>query len=86
MKCENCLHFGVCVHTRVLSAESLNDVFKDSPCPDFADTNHSVKEFAKFIIDKTPDEEISVMDILDYVAEFTRAERRTHNAEIHRAD
>lgn len=37
-----------------------------------------VKEFAKFIIDKAPDEEIHVMDIPDYVMEFTRAERRRH--------
>ena len=75
MKCDNCLHFGVCVYARLLSAELLNDVFKDSPCPDFADTSHSVKEFAKFIIDKARDEEIHVMDIPDYVAEFTRAEK-----------
>ena len=73
MKCESCLHFGVCVHTRLLSVELLNDVFESSPCPDFADTNHSVKEFAKFIIDNARDEKISVMDIPDYVAKFTRA-------------
>lgn len=78
MKCENCLHFGVCVHARLLSAELLNDIFENSPCPDFADRSRDVKEFAKFIIDKARDEEISVMDIPDYVAEFTQAERKRH--------
>lgn len=53
-----------------------DDNFK---CPDFADTNHNVKEFAKFIIDKAPQAKIRVADIPDYVAEFTRAAQNTQN-------
>lgn len=76
MKCKNCLHFGVCVHVRMLPREIRDD--DNFKCPDFAGTNHNVKEFAKFIIDKAPQAKIRVMDIPDYVAEFTQAERKRH--------
>ena len=75
MTCENCLHFGVCVHVRMLPGEIRDD--DNFECPDFADRSRDGKEFAKFIIDKAPDEEIHVADIPDYVAEFTRAAQNT---------
>ena len=77
MKCNNCLHFGVCVYVRMFPGEIRDD--DNFKCPDFADTNHNVKEFAKFIIDKAPQAKIRVTDIPGYVAEFTRAAQNTQN-------
>ena len=79
MKCENCLHFGVCVYARMLPGEIRDD--DNFKCPDFADRSRGVKEFAKFIIDKARQAKIHVMDIPDYVAEFTRGGKE-HSKQI----
>lgn len=76
MKCENCLHFGVCVYVRMLPREIRDD--DNFKCPDFADKSRDVKEFAKFIIDKAGQAKIHFMDIPDCAEEFTRAERKRH--------
>ena len=62
MKCNNCLHFGVCVYVRMLPGEIRDD--DNFKCPDFADGSR--------------DRKVHVMNITDCAEEFTRAERKRH--------